>query len=119
MMEQLRPLQVKLTGSEKFTRLLAGFPLTCGMKSGYVTLKPSESVGEHKTVGKEEAIIVLEGDASVYVEKKLLCVSQAPSLVYIPPEIDHDIKNESSQVLRYVYVVAPCNLKDSISSSQK
>jgi quercetin dioxygenase-like cupin family protein len=103
----MKPTIVKLTGSEKFTRLLAGIPVTSGMKSGYVTLQPGAAVGEHKTESREEAIIVLEGTASVYCEKKLLATVEAESLVYIPPEINHDIKNEGEEKLRYVYVVTP------------
>jgi len=77
------------------------------MKSGYVTLKPGEAVGEHVTSGREEAILVLEGQASVYCEQKLFSIAEAESLVYIPPEMVHDIKNEGSGKLRYVYVITP------------
>ena len=106
-MENLKPSLVKLSGSEKYTRLLAGAPSTAGMKSGYVTLLPGESVGEHRTDAREEAVIVLEGKASVYRGKELLFTADQESLVYIPPETDHDIKNESDKKLRYVYVVTP------------
>jgi mannose-6-phosphate isomerase-like protein (cupin superfamily) len=106
-MSNLEPILVKLEGSERFQRLLPGAPSTAGMKSGYVTLKPGESVGEHKTEAKEESIIVLEGAADIYCEGKLLFTAQEKSLVYIPPEVNHDIKNNSGVNLRYVYVVSP------------
>jgi quercetin dioxygenase-like cupin family protein len=106
-MKDIKPLHVELSGSEKFTRLLGGFPATNGMKSGYVTLLPGEAVGEHKTDAREEAIIVLEGQASVYVEKELRFTAKAPSLVYVPPETEHDIRNAGSAKLKYVYVVTP------------
>jgi len=106
-MKDLEPLLVELVGSERFQRLLAGIPSTAGMKSGYITLKPGESVGEHKTEAKEEAIIVLEGQAQVFCAGKVLFTVKERNLVYIPPGTDHDIKNNGSKPLRYVYVVSP------------
>jgi len=106
-MKKLKPILMELTGSESFKRLLPGIPSTAGMKSGYITLKPGESVGEHKTEAKEEAIIVLEGQAQVFCAGKVLFTVKERNLVYIPPEIDHDIKNNGSKPLRYVYVVSP------------
>lgn len=106
-MQNLKPKLVKLAGTEKYMRLLGGVPFTAGIKSGYVTLKPGEAVGEHKTEAREEAIVILEGKASVYCEKELLFTAEAESLVYIPPETNHDIRNEGEERLRYVYVVTP------------
>ncbi|MDD5566221.1 MAG: cupin domain-containing protein [Candidatus Omnitrophica bacterium] len=106
-MQKLKPLVTPIGGDERFQRLLAGIPATAGMKSGYVTLKPQESIGEHVTDAKEEAIIILEGTAEVYIEGKLFCAVQAKSLVYIPPETGHDIKNIGNGTLRYVYVTMP------------
>jgi quercetin dioxygenase-like cupin family protein len=106
-MSGLKPVLVELKGSDRFLRLLPGAPVTAGMKSGYVTLKPGESVGEHKTEAKEESIIIFEGRAEVIVEGKLMFTAGKESLVYIPPETNHDIRNSSDGPLRYVYVVAP------------
>jgi|WetSurMetagenome_2_1015567.scaffolds.fasta_scaffold846269_1 quercetin dioxygenase-like cupin family protein len=106
-MKDLKPRLVELRGKERFERLLAGAPDTAGIKSGYVTLKPGESVGEHKTQAKEEAIIVLEGQAQVYCAGQALFTAGSQSLVYIPPETDHDIRNNSDKLLRYIYVVSP------------
>lgn len=103
----MKPALIRLSGSEKFTRLLAGVPATAGMKSGYVTLLPGESIGEHRTDAREEAIVILEGRASVYRGKELLFAAEEESLVYIPPDTEHDIKNETGKKLRYVYVVTP------------
>jgi mannose-6-phosphate isomerase-like protein (cupin superfamily) len=106
-MKDLKPLLVELAGSERFQRLLPGVPATAGMKSGYVTLKPGESVGEHKTESKEESIIILEGEAQVYCGGRNIFSARQNSLVYIPPQTSHDIKNSSDKLLRYVYVVVP------------
>ena len=106
-MKKKKPVLKKLTGSKSFKRLLAGIPSTAGMKSGYVILKPGESVGEHKTEAKEEAIIILDGEAQVSCSGKVLFTAPKRNLVYIPPETVHDIKNNASKPLRYVYVVSP------------
>jgi len=106
-MKKLKPILMELTGSESFKRLLPGIPFTAGMKSGYITLKPGESVGEHKTEAKEEAIIVLEGQAQVFCAGKVLFTVKERNLVYIPPETDHGIKNNGTKPLKYVYVVSP------------
>ena len=106
-MEKRNPLSVKCSGTEKFTRLLAGQPSTAGMKSGYVTLAPGEAVGEHVTHGREEAVLILEGRADVFCEGKQVFSAEGESLVYIPPETAHDIKNSGPGRLRYVYIVSP------------
>lgn len=105
-MRDLKPVLVKLTGEQRFQRLLPGHPTTAGMKSGYMTLKPGESTGEHNTETKEEAIIILEGEAQVYCEGNILFTAQKHSLIYIPPETNHDIKNNRDKLLQYVYVVS-------------
>ena len=85
------PVLVELKGAERFQRLLPGAPVTAAMKSGYVVLKPGEAVGEHKTSGREEAIIILEGAAQIICEGRLVFCAAKDSLIYIPPETNHDI----------------------------
>ena len=95
-----------MDSSKPYQRLLAGIPQTAGMKSGHVTLKPGESIGEHKTESRQEAIIILEGKAEIYCEGKYLFQAEKNSLVYIPPETNHDIRNNTNEYLSYVYVVS-------------
>ncbi|HRZ13909.1 MAG TPA: cupin domain-containing protein [Candidatus Omnitrophota bacterium] len=106
-MKNQTPQRVKIEGTARFQRLLAGAPETCGMKSGAVILQPGESVGEHVTRAREEAIIILEGRAEVFVAGKPVFTSGPEELVYIPPETAHDIRNSGTVPLRYVYVVVP------------
>ncbi len=108
-MEKLKPLSVKTSGSQKYLRLLAGKPSTAGMKSGYVILKPGEAVGDHVTEAREEAVLVLEGEASVYIDGVFAFCAGQETLVYVPPETRHDIKNNGAGTLRYVYIVTPVN----------
>jgi quercetin dioxygenase-like cupin family protein len=103
----MNPRCVELKGNERFLRLLAGAPQTRGMKSGYVTLKPGESVGEHAADGREECVIVLEGTAEVSVQGEPSFRAEGRSAVYISPGSVHDIRNAGATPLRYVYVTAP------------
>ena len=106
-MENKGPKLVQLKGEDKYQRLLAGAPETQGMKSGYMTLNPGESVGEHSTGQKEEAIIVLEGKGEISCEGALPMKAEENTLIYVPPETAHDVKNTGKDVLKYVYVVSP------------
>ncbi|MCX5704962.1 MAG: cupin domain-containing protein [Candidatus Omnitrophica bacterium] len=106
-MAKSKPILVTLKGQEKFTRILSGFPETMGIKSGHVVLKPGENVGEHVTEAKEEVIVVLKGKAMI------LCgnddepiVASARTVVYVPPETTHDVKNIGGDILEYIYVTA-------------
>lgn len=102
-----RPLFIKLEGRDKYQRLLSGLPQTAGMRAGYVTLKPGESVGRHDTGPREEAIIILSGRARICFSETAALVSDADTLIYIPPETMHDVHNIGKRLLRYVYVVSP------------
>ena len=100
------PITVRIEGKEAFQRLLPGEPATRGMKSGAVRLKPGESVGEHSTGLREEALVVLGGQG------KLICAGGEAALsggmlLYVPPESRHDVMNTGSEDLMYVYVVSP------------
>jgi len=103
----MKPKIIKLEGQDRYQRLLGGVPDTKGMKSGNMTLNPGESVGEHSTGSKEEAIIILKGKAEISISGRDPLTAEESSLVYIPPETEHDVKNVGMEVLRYVYVVSP------------
>jgi len=87
--------------------LLHGLPQTAGMRSGFVRLKPGETVGWHSTGANEEALVILHGEGSALIEGQPSRSFAAPQLVYIPPVTRHNIQNTGREVLEYVYVVAP------------
>lgn len=103
----MKPVIVQLISTEKYQRLLHGDPQTKGMKSGHVILQPAESVGEHTTAMREEAIIVLQGKGEVTADNNPPMAIQEGAVVYIPPETRHNVKNTSNQLLEYIYVVSP------------
>ena len=87
--------------------LLRGAPQTAGMRSGFVRLKPGDSVGWHTTGQNEESLVILRGQGEALIEGEPARPFTAPGFVYIPPATRHNVKNTGDAVLEYVYVVAP------------
>ena len=77
------------------------------MRSGFVRLKPGQSVGWHTTGKNEESLVILRGRGEARLQDQAAHAFVAPALVYIPPSTRHNIANTSDEILEYVYVVAP------------
>ena len=106
-MKRLKPLVVNLRkDKDRFGRLLDSAD-TSGLRSGYVSLKPGEDIGEHSTKDREEVIIIFAGSAEIFAGKQPPFTVGKDSLVYIPPETTHNVINKGKGLLRYVYIVAP------------
>lgn len=106
-MKKPKPLIIKLEGSKKYRRLLAGRPETLGFRAGLVNLKAGRDVGEHTTSAKEEAIVVLNGKAKISFNGYPALTAEANSLVYIPAYTGHNVSNVGKKILSYVYIVMP------------
>ena len=76
------------------------------MRSGFVRLKPRESVGWHTTGKNEEALVILGGRGEALIEGQPGHPFAAPMLVYIPPATRHNVTSTGDELLEYVYVVA-------------
>lgn len=87
--------------------VLKGLPQTNGMRAGSVRLQPGERVGWHSTGQNEEALTILRGSGVVNIEGQADLVLRASMLAYIPPRTRHNVTNTGSEVLEYVWVVAP------------
>ena len=87
--------------------MLQGPPQTAGMRSGFVRLRPGESVGWHSTGQNEESLVILHGLGDALIEAQPKHSFLAPALVYIPPATRHNVTNTGHEILEYVYVVAP------------
>jgi len=87
--------------------LLKGAPQTSGMRSGSVRLKPGESVGWHSTSGNEEALVILHGKGAANFEGHADVPLHEKMLAYIPPATRHNVTNTGTEILEYVWVVAP------------
>jgi mannose-6-phosphate isomerase-like protein (cupin superfamily) len=77
------------------------------MRSGLVRLKPSETVGWHTTGKNEESLVILRGQGKALIDGQAEQPFVAPAFVYIPPATRHNVENTGTEVLEYVYVVAP------------
>jgi len=103
-----RPLVLALDSTDGYQPLLAGEPMTCGMRSGRVFLKPGESCGRHSTGAHEEQLVFLAGRGTAYCGDPVQGLEVAEgSILYIPPHTPHDIHNTGSEPLVYIYCVAP------------
>lgn len=87
--------------------LLKGAPQTSGMRGGSVRLKPGESLGWHSTSGNEEALVILHGQGTAYIEDHADVPLREKILAYIPPATRHNVTNTGTEVLEYVWIVAP------------
>ena len=104
-----QPLSLALDCAGADCPLLKGAPQTAGMRSGYVRLKPGQSVGWHTTGRNEECLIILRGAGKAQIEKRADIEFVAPRAVYIPPATKHNVTNTGGELLEYVYVVAPAS----------
>ena len=104
------PLTLELKSTARVRPLLNGIPQTAGMRSGFVRLKPGESVGWHTTGRHEESLVILRGRGKALVAGKSSLSFTAPAFVYIPPATRHNVANTGDGPLVYVYVVAPAKM---------
>ncbi|HEX4038150.1 MAG TPA: cupin domain-containing protein [Acidobacteriaceae bacterium] len=102
-----QPLVIPLQATGGIQELLTGAPQTAGMRSGFVRLKPGETVGWHTTAAHEETLVILHGQGAALIEGQAQRKFAAPAAVYIPPATRHNVKNTGEEILEYVYVVAP------------
>jgi quercetin dioxygenase-like cupin family protein len=84
---------------------LAKPPVTRKIKAVRVLLSPGEEVGEHSTEKREEIIIILRGIATVIVEGKTIKLEEG-KIHFIGEGKKHNIKNEHTADLEYIYVVS-------------
>ena len=101
------PFATPLGCPEGECRVLTGMPQTSGMRSGFVRLKPGQSIGWHSTGKNEEAIVILHGKGKAIIDAQPSLPFVAPALIYIPPATRHNVENTGSGLLEYEYVVAP------------
>ena len=106
-MSEPQPLTLPLDCPKGDCPLLRGAPQTTGMRSGFVRLKPGETVGWHTTGQNEEALVILRGQGEALIEGQPKLTLGAPGFAYIPPASRHNVTNTGKEPLEYVYVVAP------------
>jgi mannose-6-phosphate isomerase-like protein (cupin superfamily) len=76
------------------------------MRSGRVVLKAGEDMHRHSTQGNEELLVFLEGKARVVLGAETVTM-EAGQVLYIPPQVEHEVHNDGPALLQYIYTVAP------------
>jgi mannose-6-phosphate isomerase-like protein (cupin superfamily) len=92
--------------SSDSAQVLNGPPETVTMRSGYMVLAPSKSVGRHSTRDNEEAIVVLAGTGEMKIVGGSTLHLRSYCVAYCPPNTEHDVVNMGTDTLRYIYIVA-------------
>lgn len=78
-------------------------PVSIQTKSGFVLLHTGEEIGYHVTEKREEVVYIIEGEARIDLDGEKDYI-EAGSMVYLPPHKTYNIKNESEEDLKYMYV---------------
>ena len=112
MTDDRQPIVAEIKGRKSLIKP----PFSTKIRAGAVLLASGEAVGEHKTEGREEAIVVLSGTATVIVEGEHFSVPEN-HFAYIPPESVHNVLNETNEPLQYAYIVASVGKDDQAEHS--
>lgn len=88
------------------TDVFKGPPETHTMRSGYMVLAPTKSVGKHSTRMNEEAVLVLAGSGEMRISGGPTLKLKPYCVAYCPPLTEHDVVNTGTDTLRYIWLVA-------------
>ncbi len=93
-------------GDKDYIRILGGPPESYVMKSGMVQLLPGKTVGKHSTENFEELVLVLQGEGIMILNNERKLEMKEGTLVYCPPNTEHDVKNICPSTMKYIYIAA-------------
>ena len=100
-------LVIDLNGNPEYQKLLDGQPRTSGMRAGRVYLQPGQNCGEHSTKDREELLVFLSGQGKLLIGQAKSFNIGVGKVCYIPPNTIHDVKNDGTKPLIYIYCVTP------------
>lgn len=100
-------LVIDLNDNPEYQKLLDGEPQTWGMRSGRVYLRPGKACGQHSTKNHEEVLVFLCGRGELLINENCSLKVGQGKVSYIPPNTLHDVINNGTEPLVYVYCVAP------------
>ena len=100
-------LVIDVNDNPEYQKLLDGEPQTRGMRSGRVHLEPGKACGRHSTKNHEELLVFLSGSGELMIEETRSFKVGRGKVSYIPPNTIHDVINDGTEPLVYVYCVAP------------
>jgi mannose-6-phosphate isomerase-like protein (cupin superfamily) len=102
---KVEPFVKELIDNTEYQSLLKP-PKSHGLHSGRVYLKPGSDCGQHNTGQQEEMLVFLSGKGQAILGEETIPVG-AGKIVYIPPQIVHNIINNSNEPLIYIFCVVP------------
>jgi mannose-6-phosphate isomerase-like protein (cupin superfamily) len=105
-MSKVKAFCMQLKGRQRFLRLFGDSSKAQGLRSGFVVLKPKESVGLHNTGPSEEVIFIIIGSGLICYGQKHSFKVKKNTFVYIPPKIPHNVINTGKNLLKYIYTAA-------------
>jgi len=79
-------------------------PISCKIRSGFVSLRSMSAGEEHSTEAYEEMIIILSGQAVLHCRDNDYTLA-AGQIAYVPPFTIHQMKNTGTMTLKYLYIV--------------
>ena len=107
---KLKPRLIQLNSNAVDSMdIFKGPPETVTMRSGYMVLPPTKSVGRHSTRRNEEALIVLAGSGEMRIVNGPTLKLKPYCVAYCPPNTEHDVFNTGRETLRYIWLVAKAN----------
>jgi len=97
---------MQLKGRQRFLRLFGDSSKAKGLRSGYVILRPKESVGLHNTGPCEEIIFIINGSGVINYGRKNSFKVKKNTFVYIPSQMPHNVTSSGKDLLKYIYIAA-------------
>ncbi len=98
---------VELNNAREYQRLIDGTEQSYGLKAGRVFLEPGQACGQHSTHDREEILVILSGAGLLKTGESAEHRIGQGSIAYIPPQTQHDVRNDGSSPLIYVFCVVP------------
>lgn len=103
---KLAVLKQHLKKDSAYQPLVEGDKQSVSLESGRVTILRGKRGEKHSTKSYEEILIVLRGKGSIDVEGTIYPLEEGDT-IYIPPQRFHQLRNDRSDSLEYIYVAAP------------
>lgn len=101
---------IDLKDNQQYQELLAGAPMTKGMRSGRVYLQCGQDCGTHTTGRHEEMLVFLQGKGVVELADGKQMPVAAGKVSYIGPDTEHNVRCSGTEPLAYIYCVAPVQI---------
>jgi quercetin dioxygenase-like cupin family protein len=98
---------VELNKAREYQRLIDGTDQSFGLKAGRVFLESGQACGQHSTHDREEILVIHSGKGLLKTGESDEHRIAAGNIAYVPPQTQHDVQNDGSEPLIYVFCVVP------------